>query len=152
REERKAVITMTGGWVLFRENQNLTRGSQGQPNLPRVGTTPDGRLVSDSHKYTEGYSPHDCEIDRQRLAMLDDWQFFHDMFDVANGSNVRFYPVNALGLVAFDKPINEDAVEGEIQALGPAAHVGEDPNMPVNPLVISNASISQRNENLRALA
>src|SRR5262249_23990219 len=92
------------------------------------------------------------EIDRQRLAMLDDWQFFHDMFDVANRSNVTFYPVNALGLVAFDKPINEDAVEGEIQALGPAAHVGEDPNMPVNPLVISNASISQRKENLRALA
>ena len=48
REERKAVITMTGGWVLFRENPNLTRGGSGDSNLPRVGTTPDGRLVSDA--------------------------------------------------------------------------------------------------------
>src|SRR6476660_5201348 len=152
REERKAVITMTGGWVLFRENPNLTRGGSGESNLPRVGTTPDGRLVSDAHKYTEGYSQHDCEIDRQRLAMLDDWQFFHDMFDIANRSNVTFYPVNALGLVAFDKDIGEETVEGEIQALGPAAHVGEDPNMPVNPLVTDSAMISQRRDNLRALA
>ena len=106
REERKAVITMTGGWILFRENPNLTRGGSGESNLPRVGTTPDGRLVSDAHKYTEGYSQHDCETDRQHLAMLDDWQFFHDMFDIANRSNVTFYPVNALGLVAFDKDID----------------------------------------------
>ena len=71
REERKAVITMTGGWILFRENPNLTRGASGESNLPRVGTTPDGRLVSDAHNNTEGYSQHDCETDRQRLAMLD---------------------------------------------------------------------------------
>jgi hypothetical protein len=143
---------MTGGWILFRENPNLTRGGSGESNLPRVGTTPDGRLVSDAHKYTEGYSQHDCEIDRQHLAMLDDFQFFHDMFDVANRSNVTFYPVNALGLVAFDKGIGEETVEGEIQALGPAAHVGQDPNMLVNPLVADRAMISQRSDNLRALA
>ena len=153
REERKAVITMTGGWILFRENPNLTRGGSGESNLPRVGTTPDGRLVSDAHKYTEGYSQHDCEIDRQRLAMLDNWQYFHDMFDIANRSNVTFYPVNALGLVAFDKDLNQETTAGEIQALGPAAHAGQDPNtVLVNPLVINNASISQRSDNLRALA
>ena len=50
REERKAVITMTGGWVLFRENPHLTLGGSGESNLPRVGTTPDGRLSSDAHK------------------------------------------------------------------------------------------------------
>jgi VWFA-related protein len=153
REERKAVITMTGGWVLFRENPNLTRGGSGESNLPRVGTTPDGRLVSDAHKYNEGYSQHDCEVDRQHLAMLDDFQFFHDMFDIANRSNVTFYPVNALGLVAFDKDLGEETVAGEIQALGPAAHAGEDPNtVLVNPLVTDRAMISQRSENLRALA
>jgi VWFA-related protein len=150
REERKAVVTMTGGWILFRENRNLTRDSQ--PRVPQVGTTPDGRLVSDYHKYVEGYSPHDCEVDLQQLSMLDDWQFFHDIFDVANRSNVTFYPVNALGLVALDKDINDGPVQGEIQALGPAAHVGEDPNLPVNPLVVNDAMISQRRENLLALA
>ena len=154
REERKAVITMTGGWVLFRENPHLTLGGSGESNLPRVGTTPDGRLSSDAHKYTEGYSQHDCEIDRQRLAALDNWQFFHDMFDVANRSNVTFYPVNALGLVALDKPINDQpTLEGEIRALGPAAHIGEDPNVNLNnPMVTDTALISQRRDNLRSLA
>jgi VWFA-related protein len=152
REERKAVVTMTGGWILFRENPNLTRGGNGDSNLPRVGTTPDGRLVSDAHKYTEGYSQHDCEIDRQRLAMLDDWQFFHDIFDVANRSNVTFYPVNALGLVAWDKDIIDHPVEGEIQALGVKGMPTNDPNLPINPLVINDASVEQRSENLRALA
>jgi VWFA-related protein len=154
REERKAIITMTGGWVLFRENPHLTLGGSGESNLPRVGTTPDGRLSSDAHKYTEGYSQHDCEVDRQRLAALDNWQFFHDMFDVANRSNVTFYPVNALGLVAFDKPIGDQpTLEGEIRALGPAAHVGEDPNVNLNnPMVTDTALISQRRDNLRSLA
>ena len=96
---------------------------------------------------------HDCEVDRQHLAMLDDWQFFHDMFDVANRSNVTFYPVNALGLVALDKEPNEPTLTGEIRALGPAAHVGEDPNVYVNnPMVTDTALISQRRDNLRALA
>ena len=152
REERKAVITMTGGWVLFRENPNLTRGGSGESNLPRVGTTPDGRLASDSHKYTEGYSQHDCEIDRQRLAMLDDWQFFHDMFDVANRSNVTFYPVNALGLVAWDKDINDEPVEGEVRALGVMGMPSNDPNLPINPLVVDKSMLTQRSENLRTLA
>jgi VWFA-related protein len=152
REERKAVITLTGGWVLFRENPNLTRGG-GEGNVPQVGTTPDGRLVSDAHKHTEGYSMHDCEVDRQHLAMLDDWQFFRDMFDVANRTNVTFYPVNALGLVAFDKDLGTNTVPGEIQALGPAAHPGEDPNtVLVNPMVVDRGMISQRRDNLRALA
>ena len=85
--------------------------------------------------------------------MLDNWQYFHDMFDIANRSNVTFYPVNALGLVAFDKDLNQETTAGEIQALGPAAHAGQDPNtVLVNPLVINNASISQRSDNLRALA
>jgi VWFA-related protein len=150
REERKAVVTMTGGWILFRENPNLTKAAA--PRLPQVGTSPDGRLVTDRHKYTEGYSPHDCDIDLQRLAMLDDWQFFHDIFDVANRSNVTFYPVNPLGLVALDKDIDDGPVEGEIQALGVMGMPSSDPSLPINPLVVNNASISQRRDNLVALA
>src|SRR4029077_10897163 len=38
------------------------------------------------------------------------------------------------------------------QALGPAAHAGEEPNTLVNPLVTDRAMISQRSDNLRALA
>ena len=154
REERKAVITITGGWILFRENANLTRNGHPQPG--NVGMTPQGRLTDDVAGSTNGYSQQDCDTDRLKLAMLDDFQYFRDIFDLANRANVSFYPVNANGLMAFDKPlgpgVNGDPVEGEIQALGPAAHVGENGAFPINPLVINNASISTRNENLRTLA
>ena len=154
REERKAVITITGGWILFRENANLTRSGHPQPG--GIGMTPDGRLTDDVAASTNGYSQRDCDNDRLKLAMIDDFDLFHDIFDVANRGNVTFYPVNALGLMAFDKPLGPglsgEPVEGEIQALGPAAHVGENGSFPVNPLVINTASISARNENLRTLA
>ena len=154
REERKAVITITGGWILFRENANLTRNGHPQPG--NIGMTPQGRLTDDLAGSNNGYSQRDCDTDRLKLAMLDDFQYFRDIFDLANRANVSFYPVNANGLMAFDKPlgpgVNGDPVEGEIQALGPAAHVGENGAFPINPLVINTASISTRNENLRTLA
>ncbi len=154
REERKAVITLTGGWILFRENANLTRNGHPQPG--QIGITPDGRLTDDHDASKSGYSERDCDNDRLKLSMLDDFQYFHDLFDIANRANVSFYPVNANGLVAFDKPlgpgVSGDPVEGEIQALGPAAHVGENGSFPINPMQINTASISTRNENLRTLA
>jgi hypothetical protein len=67
---------------------------------------------------------------------------------------VSFYPVNAMGLKAFDRPIDDDGpTEGEVQALGVRAHRGEDPFFPGgNPLVVNDAMIAQRTDNLQSLA
>jgi len=46
REERKAVVVVTGRWVLFRENRDLTAGGA-QPTLPRIGVDLTGRVTSD---------------------------------------------------------------------------------------------------------
>ncbi len=149
RDERKAVITVTGGWVLFRPNPNLTRNGRTEPQ--RAGVTPQGGLTSDLAAYNLGFSRRECERDRMNLAMLDNWQEFHELMDDANRSNVSYYPVNALGLVAFDKPINNDGLlEGEAQALVTQGHpVGD---LVASPLSANTALIQKRSQNLRTLA
>jgi VWFA-related protein len=145
REERKAVIAITGGWVLFRENQALT--GTGRAGVPRTGITPTGQLTPDTSAANLGYSRNNCERDRMNLSMLDDWKAFHDLFDLANRSNVSFYPVNALGLAATDtsmQPREQDSepVLGERQAVWPAGGGTRD----------DTALVTARSENLIALA
>ena len=123
REERKAVIAITGGWVLFRENRLLTQG-QTQQAVPRVGVDPTGRLTPDVSAANLGYSKSNCERDRMSLANIDDRQSLYDLYDLANRSNVSFYPVNPMGLEASGKPMGpreEDSqlVKGETDAIAP---------------------------------
>jgi VWFA-related protein len=110
REERKAVIAITDGWALYRPNPRLARiGACDTPPMPGVvGVGPDGRLTADVHKAQGYYSRVDCEADRQMLAHLDNWQDFRDLLDVANRSNVSFYPIDSRGLPATDAEIYED--------------------------------------------
>ena len=119
RDERKAVIAISNGWLLFTPNQNLARQSpcDPPPGIGRPGTTPDGRLTSDKMRAEYGYSKYDCDTDRQTLAHLDNAQTFRDLMDVANANNVTFYPVDSRGLAAFDRDISENPV------LGPAAEI-----------------------------
>lgn len=140
RDERKAVITVTGGWVLFRPNPNLTRNGRAVPQ--QAGVTPQGTLTGDLSRYNLGFSRRECERDRMNLAMLDNWQTFHDLMETANRANVSYYPVNALGLVALDKPIYKDGIlEGEAQALVQQGRRPSDQNL-----------VETRSENLRTLA
>jgi VWFA-related protein len=101
REERKAVIAVTIGWLLPRENRGL-QGPGPQPG--QVGTTPSGRLTTDKMKSEYGSSNADCEKDRQTLANVDLFQDYQDLIDVANRSNVSIYPVDSRGLAASDTP------------------------------------------------
>ena len=149
RDERKAVITVTGGWVLFRPNPNLTRNGRTDPQ--QAGVTPQGRLTTDLSQYNLGFSRRECERDRMNLAMLDNWQTFHDLMEDANRANVSYYPVNALGLVALDKPINkEEILEGEAQALVATGHPAQ--TLAASPLHASQSVVASRSANLRTLA
>ena len=112
REERKAVITVSNGWLLLRPNRALLRLSPcaQPPGLGQPGTTPTGRITSDKMRSDYGYSQSDCDRDRQTLAHLDNWQTYEDLMDVANAANVSFYPVDARGLAAFDRDLGETPV------------------------------------------
>ena len=52
REERKAVIAITSGWVLFRPNPGLTRN--GRSDIPRIGVTHEGHAGCRSRQGTLG--------------------------------------------------------------------------------------------------
>lgn len=119
RDERKAVIAISNGWLLFGPNPNLARIGQCEspPGRGQVGTTPGGRITTDRMRSDYGYSRYDCDTDRQNLANLHNAQDFRDLMDVANANNVSFYPVDARGLAAFDRDISENPV------LGPADEI-----------------------------
>ena len=112
REERKAVIAISNGWLLHGPNPNLARLApcDRPPGGGQVGTTPTGRITTDRMRSDYGYSQYDCDTDRQTLANLDNLRDFQDLMDVANASNVSFYPVDARGLASFDRDLNENPV------------------------------------------
>ena len=103
REERKAVITVSNGWLLPRERRELSGPG---PRPGTLGTTPGGRITADRMKAEYGFSDADCARDRQVLMNADLWQEYQDLMDVANRANVTFYPVDSRGLSASDSPLN----------------------------------------------
>ena len=108
REERKAVLAVTEGWLLFKQNQQLAR------RLESVNVSPGDILLrpprpqpSDAGQ-VDGSPRVQCETARMALANLDHELRLQQLTQDANRSNVTFYPVYARGLVAFDAPIGPD--------------------------------------------
>ena len=104
---RKAVLTVSSGWLLYRESRSLTRLSacDGPPPPGRLGTGPAGRLTTEKDKAQAGLDMTDmtiCEADRRKLAELDVQYEFRRVMDAANRANVSFYPIDARGLTAID--------------------------------------------------
>lgn len=110
REERKAVLTLTAGWRLFRPNAALTRalttvdGQTHVPGPPPVGVGPGGKLMSGDDPRSLDRMTY-CDQHRQLLAHLDNERDFRDLLEDANRANVSFYPIDPRGLVVFDTPI-----------------------------------------------
>src|SRR4029079_18629698 len=67
-DARKAVITVTDGWVLFKPNLEMTDGGRYRQSRPGVG--PDGRLTTNVNTGTDGLSSQRCEQDRVSLALV----------------------------------------------------------------------------------
>ncbi len=108
REERKAVLAISSGWLLYRPNQVLAAAPDDRvPVGTRIGVDPNGgRLTTDAPRPGDGYA--DCDVERIHLAELDDLQQFHLLLDEANRSNTSFYPVDPRGLAVFDTDIGPD--------------------------------------------
>jgi VWFA-related protein len=118
REERKAVVTVTEGWLLYRENRLLTKLREDKtmgwkepvPTLDPVGVGPNGTLTTkDPRRLDSEYlNKGECDADRTMLSMLDNDRYFKDIMDEANFANASFYPIDPRGLPAFDNPIGPD--------------------------------------------
>jgi VWFA-related protein len=119
REERKAILTVTEGWLLYGENPELTKlrrdparkWNEPVPGTDSVGVDGNGKLTTkDPRSITNGsLSQPECDGDRLRLSMLDDKRFFRDLMAQANYANASFYPIDPRGLAVFDNPIGPDA-------------------------------------------
>jgi VWFA-related protein len=140
REERKAILAITNGWLLYRPNQSLMRPLRchGVPSGPTVGIDPrTGRLTT--RETRPDVAPRgSCDTDRMRLAQIDNADQFRQMLDEANRANASFYPVDPRGLAAFDTPMMRTDVPG--------------PPPPMVPPNVDRAMLAGRLNSLRTLA
>jgi VWFA-related protein len=140
REERKAILAITDGWLLYRPNQTLMRPLRchGVPDQPGIGVDPrSGKLTAKDRP--DAVAPEGkCGIDRIHLAQIDDEQQFRQLLDEANAANASFYPVDPRGLAVFDTPLMRMDVPGAPP--------------PVVPLAVDRAMLSGRLNSLRTLA
>jgi VWFA-related protein len=107
RDERKAIVTVSEGWLLFRPSSSLTRlrGNEQIPGPDPISVGPDGRLTTkDPNRYV-GFNKTECDADRQFLSQIDDEQYFRDIIGEANRGNATFYTLDPRGLPVFDTPI-----------------------------------------------
>jgi VWFA-related protein len=149
REERKAVLAITDGWLIYRPNSTLVRplvDDKGNPTMPAPGNAPigidprSGRLsTADPNNLAEA-ALRKCEIDRQALSMLDHDARLRTIIEEANRSNTSFYPVDPRGLVVFD------------EGIVPSAQVGPPSANPTLRPEVETSRLRAREDGLRRLA
>jgi VWFA-related protein len=118
REERKAVLTVTEGWIKYRRNLELLKLREDQsiqyreapPTLDPVTVGPGGKLTTkDPRDHSFGtLTKSECDVDRMTLAHMDNDQYFRDILDAANYANASFYPIDPRGLAAWDAALGPD--------------------------------------------
>ena len=109
RDERKAVVLVTEGWLLYQPNPRLadqvTKRMGGPVSPPAF--EPPVKPPSERGAYTTS-EDRECEADIRALAAIDSEFHFRRITEDANRGNVTFYPVYARGLASFDAPIGPD--------------------------------------------
>ena len=101
REERKAILTVSDGWMLFRENENLASSSQKRDQsglVDRLLRRP-AKEKSEETGGSKEVNYVECEADRAVLARLDDSQRLRSLTEEANRSNITFYAIDPRGIM-----------------------------------------------------
>ena len=97
REERKAILAITEGWVLYRPNASMTRlreeplsGLTGRlPGIPPVGVDGSGTLrVDPPARGREEASVTRCDRDRLHPAAIDNEDYFRQLLDLAKAPEI----------------------------------------------------------------
>jgi VWFA-related protein len=149
REERKAVLAITDGWLIYRPNSTLARplvDDTGNPTMPAPGNAPigidprSGRLSTADLNNTGEAARRKCELDRQALSTLDNESRLRSIIEEANRSNTSFYPVDPRGLVVFD------------EGIVPSAQVGPPSANPTLRPEVETSRLRAREDGLRRLA
>jgi VWFA-related protein len=108
RESRKAVIAVTQGWRLFRENE--TRLTDGNNNNRIRGLDPvavgptSGGLGVDDRGRLGGVAKGTCDGAHFQGAFADSQRLFQDLIGEANRASTSFYTLDASGLRTETRP------------------------------------------------
>ena len=116
REERKAILAVSDGWLLYRPDSSMTelrqmgRGYEPIPGNEPIGVGPTGKLGVGANRDRDGnpVSQTVCDKDRMYLASIDNDDYFRYLLDVANRNNASFYPIDPRGLAVFDSEIGPE--------------------------------------------
>ena len=128
REERKAVITITDGWLLYGPNSQLENVVPAA--APGIQINPGtGKLQPGNGNIANTIPTDKCMQDVMFLSHIDDQSEFRDILNEANYANTAFYPLDPRGLAVFDSPITAPL-----------------------PLNVDNAQLQSRMNSLRTLA
>ncbi len=102
REERKAVIAVSGGWFLTRDTPSLMnlREKEAPPGIDNITVGRDGKLTRRDPRNSVGdvMAKTECDTERMKLAQTDNQQEFRDLLADANRANTSFYPIDPGGL------------------------------------------------------
>jgi VWFA-related protein len=101
REERKAFVAVTQGWILYREDPDMMRPRKTEPpsGIDKVRAGPTGQLtIEDRRNQINMLGVAQCDADRQRLAAIDNDRFLREIIDDANRGNASFYMIDPSGL------------------------------------------------------
>jgi len=107
RDERKFLVLLTEGWVLFRRNDRLGGALGGSiPGPLPIGVGPDGKIVSGRDpRDAAGSAMESCERERVLLSFVDHEYELRQIAQRANRANVSFYIIDPRGLAVFDDQI-----------------------------------------------
>jgi VWFA-related protein len=102
REERKAILTVSDGWALFRANENLaaSQNKRDQGGLVDRLLRRPTKEKSDETGGPKEVNYVECEADRVALAALDDSQRLRVLTEEANRRNITFYTIDPQGIAA----------------------------------------------------
>jgi len=122
KDERKFVMVFTEGWPLHGPDPELSKVLEGRGPLPDPITTDPatGRIRPQGGPEPVNGDPRSwaaCERLRIELAQVDHERDFQRLLQRANRANVTFYPVDARGLLVFDRPTAFDTLPSDDQAM-----------------------------------
>jgi VWFA-related protein len=126
RDGRTAVVTVSGGWVLFKPDPAMLiprKNGDGSNQDPVPGTPPPvgvgrgGTLMTRPENTNDTLDRTECDKDRYTLGSLQDDTYFRNIIGEANRANVSFYTINPAGLIAYDLVHNPRTVSLEALAV-----------------------------------
>jgi VWFA-related protein len=118
RESRKAIITVTAGWRLFKENPTRLTDADNRnrvKGLDPIGVTTGGVLGVDDRSRMGGVSQGVCDAARSEAANADSSQMLRDLIGEANRSSTSFYTVDVRGLRTEQRPVTTNATQAMIE-------------------------------------